>query len=710
MIRLKTGRKNTAKLLAAALAAICAVTAVPPIPCKAADKVMTLKTARSLALENSSAYEAAEMNVDSKQAARDSALKALKLKQKNMSTFRWSPLLSFKFPTKPDFAEASEFQFKPMQLSSDIDVAQHKVQDTVFSVNEQVNNLFVEIVTMQETLAFNEQRLETLNDGIAHNKAKLKLGEATQADIDRQQKKADTLSNTIASNRRTLEADLKKMSTLLGVDVSTGYTFEKPYVEARIDRSSLPAIIAYTEDRDETYYEACATATTKKAELNTNYGLMQSKYGSDIKMISSYVNAALNGQDISARAFKTSYKEFLNKVDSYWGGSFRILFIKISWEWLKGDLDGTRYIEDDPYTLYQNALDYVSARKDEEAAKATLDQQVEDAFNNYIAVRSSYEQYLKDMDKSEADMKKYAVQNRMGYMTLEEYQDEQDAYEELQNSLFDAMKLYTTTLYSFDRLTCGAVSAMLSGTDLDMQTAVVGESYVKKDSKEAQYFLKSIIQREMFDLSIYIPEDFPVEITDFELWCDNIKVGEKTPKDKSLRHLALSKEKISQVKIRLYNGDEFVDDCVIDPDQESGVLNITTALNIDKDETGVIGTYASSLSDVTGLLTLTFTPLESEGIKYYRVLASDGTPLGDGKIRAIDQGFTHLGLVSGDLSKLKIEFYDESKSLKYTGYLDPANGKMRKTIKDSDGATDTATNSTADSTASRMGSVSDKKG
>ena len=671
--------KRAAKRAVALAAVFCISGTLFSVPARAEDKKLTLKDARTMALANSSSYESAEMSVDSKQASRDSALKAIKLKQKNMSTFRWSPLLNFKFPEKPDFAEASEFQLKPLKLASDIDVAQHKVQDTVFAVNEQINNLFVEIVTVQETLAFNEQRLETLNDGIARNKAKLKLGEAKQADIDRQQKKADDLSNKIAASRRTLEADLKKMSKLLGVDVTTGYAFEKPFVESKIDRTSLPQIINYTEDRDQGYYEACAAATTAKVELNTNYGLMKNKYGSDIGMISSYVNSALNGQEISARAFKSSYKAFLDKIDSYWKGKKRIfLFIKIPREWLKGSLDGTRYIEDDPYTLYQNALDYQSARKDEQAAKDELDQAVEDAFNNYISIRASYEQYLKDLDKMDQDMKQYAVQNRMGYMTFEEYQDQEDSYEELQNSLFDSMKLYTTTLYSFDRQTCGAISALLSGTDLDMQTAVVGESYVDKDSKEAMYYLKSIVQRELFELSIYLPEDFPTEITDFELWCDNIQVGERTPIDKTLRHLSLSKDKISQVKIRLYNGDQVVDDCVIDASEEKGVLNITTNMEIKKDETGEVGTFTTELSDVTGLLTITFKPLESEGIKYYRVLAEDGTALGDGQVRAIDRGFTHLGLVSGDLSKLKIECYDASKSLKYNAYLDQANGKIRK--------------------------------
>ncbi len=641
-------------------------------------KKLTMKDCRAMALENSSAYESAENSVYSKQAARDSAVKSLKLKQKNMSTFRWSPLLSFHFPEKPNFAQASEFQFKPLALQADITTAQHKMQDTVFSVNENINNLYTNIVSLQENLAFNEKRLASLEDGIAHNKARLKLGEANQADIDRQQKKADTLTNTIASDRRNLEAQLKKMSKLLGKDVTTGYKFEKPFVEAVIDRSSLQALKDYTEDRDETYYEACAAATTAKIELQTNSGLVRNKYGSDYNMISSYVNAALNDQDVSSKAFKKDYKAFLDRIDSYWEGKKRILFIKIPRLWFKGSLDGTRYIEDDPYTLYQNVLDYVAARKDAEAAKEELDQNVEDTFNNYVSIKNSYQNYQKDLDKMEKDMQAYAVKNRQGQMTLEEYETEEEAYEDMQNSLLDTMKLYTTTLYSFDRLTCGGISALLSGTDADLQTAVVGESYVNKESKDATYFLKAIVQRELFELTIFIPEDFPTEITDFELWCDNKQIGERTPKDKSLRHLALSKDNVTEVKIRLYNGEEFVDDCKIDPGEETGILNITTARNINKDETGIVGTYEVNISDVTGLATLKITPEKSEEIEGYRVLTKDGTPMGTGDVLPITKGFTHLSLMSTDLSDLSLEMYGEGSALKYKAHFDVANGKIRK--------------------------------
>ncbi len=681
MIRMKRWKMRMMSIALCAAILICVLFVYPPVRVEAADKLLTLKTAVTLALKNSDSYELALMKVDSKKAARESALKAIKLRKKDLSTFRWSPLLKLKFPTKPNFSEASEFQVKPVTLAGEISIAKRNVQDVVYQVTEKVNNLYVEIVTLQETNAFHEQQYQSLLEGIEHNKERLKMGEASQSDIDRQQKKADTLNQTLAGDRRTLEADLKKLSTMIGLDVTTGYTFEKPYVEATIDRSMLPALIEYTEDRDATYYEACITATTARLELNTNYGLIKSKYRKDIKMIANYVNDALGGRKISSRAFKNQYKKFLDKVDSYWKGKKRIcLFIKIPRIWMKGSLDGTRYIQDDPYILYQNVLDYISARKDEQSAKAELDQNVEDSFNNYINIRSTYQKYLSDIEEEGQRIKEYEVKNRMGYLSLEEYEDAVDAYEELQNSMLETMKMYTQTLYSFDRLTCGGVSALLSGTDADLQVAETGESYVERNEDEVQYFLTPIVQRELFELNLYIPENFPIEITHFELWCDETRIGERTEADKSLRHLTLAKDNVETVRIRLYNGDEFIDDCEIDPGSESGILSIVTAMNINKEETGVIGSYLTTTSDVTGLMSIKFSPLESEGIFYYRVLAENGKALGSSEKTEIGEEFRHLGLVSSDLDKLTIEFYGEAGMLLYTGFLDVGSGKLKKGI------------------------------
>ena len=643
---------------------------------------MKLSTCRALALENSDARDSAQDKVYSSESKRDSSIKALKLKKKNLTTFRWSPLLSFKFPQKLTEAQKSDFEYKPRQLQSAVDTAQHNLQDKTFEVNEKTNSLYVEIVSTQENIAFNEKRLASLEEGLARNKAKLQTGEANKADVDKLEKKVQSTTSKIAADRRTLEADLKKLSKMINLDVTTGYNFEKPYVEAKIGRESLPALTTYTEDRDETYYEACANATVAKLLLSINYDLMKSYYGKDIKLIQDYINQTLNDQEISKKAFKKAYKDFLKKIDSYWEGVYkiRLLFFTIKFPklYLKGDLDGTRWIEDDPNVLEGNVLDYIAARNEEIAAREQLDQSVEDTFNNYVSVKNSYEQALKDVDEMGKKLDEYAVKNKLGEMTFEEYSDAQDEYEELQNNMHSTMALYTNTLYSFDRLTCGGISALLSGTDSDMHTAVVGESYVDKNSSRIQYYLKPIIQREMFSLSIFVPEGFKGEITDFEFWCDNEMIGQRTPKDQELRHLMLTTENVEKTFIRFYNGEDFVDDCEFDSSVEQGYLDVTTSTDVKTNEGAEIGTYLVEVSTVTGLTSITLKPAGSEGIASYRILTKEGEPLGDGNKLKIDKKFTHLGLVSSDLVNLEIEFYDDSDALKYKGRFDTANQKLLK--------------------------------
>lgn len=681
MMMLSDGKKvNVARrVLAAVLAAACVFSMAPSGEVHAATtlprtKTITMKACRDLAVASSLDYSNCEDAVSSKQAAYESAVKSIKLKQKNLSTFRWSPLLSFKFPTKPDFSQASEFNYKPVAIQYEIKTAQHKLQDKTFEIAEAVNNLYVEIVVYQSSIAFNERRLESSEEGLARNEAKLRLGEAKQADVDKLKKDIESLKNKISSDRRNLEAALKKLSKKVGIDVTTGYSFERPYVEATISRDNLDALIQYTEDRDEGYYEACIAASTTRAELQTNAGLMQSKYGGDYNMIATYIKTSLSGGYVNKKAFKSSYKSFLDKIDSYWKGKKRILFISFPRLWLKGSLDGTRYIEDDPYVLYQNALDYSQAYNEQLAAKEELDQSVEDEFNNYISVRNSYKQYIKDVSDAEEELNKALLLNRTGALSFDEYDSQMASYEELQNSLMDAMKLYTQTLYSFDRLTCGGISAILKGTDADMNTAVVGESYPEKNTADGAYYtLKSIVQNQEFELGVFIPDDFSVDITDFELWVDNIQVGERTKKEKKLRHLALTKEAVTEVKIRLYNGDEFVDDCIIDPSEESGPLTITSGYDIKRNEGQQIGTFVVNTDEGTGLLEVQFT-MDNQDIKSFKILTDDGKGVGGEEKNDITKPLKYISVIRQSLDELKIEFYDQGGSVLEKGRFDQSNG------------------------------------
>ncbi len=674
------------RLFAGIMAAVCAMSvmsgsvfsiealAAPPMPQK-----LTLAAARALAVQNSTEYESAEISVESKKASYESAVKAVKLKETSMKQFRWSPLLSFKFPQEPNLAEASEFKFKPIAKQYEINVAEHKYADMIFAINEKVNNLYCDIVVLQETIAFNESRLEATQEGLAKNEARLRLGTANKSDVDKLEKKVTTLTNKIATDRRSLEADLKKMSGMVGFDVTTQYTFEKPFVEATLERSHLDGLMKYTSDRDQTYYEACITEFTSRSELTTNSGLMKQHYGSEYGMISSYVSAALNGSPVNKKAFSKDYKDFLTQIDSHWKGKKKIFwFLKLPKIWFKGDLDGTRYIEDDPTVLQQNVLDYAQALNDKIAAKEELDQSVTDTFNNYISVRNSYKQYIKDVDDAQEDLRKASLLNRKGELTFEEYDSQMDSYEELQNSMLDAMKLYTTTLNSFDRLTCGGISALLSGTDADMHTAVVGESYIEENTADGAYYtLESIVQGTEFELTLHIPDDFEIDLTDYELWVNNVQVGTRTRSDKKLRHLALSFDMVSEAIIRLYNGDEFVDDVAIDPTVESGPLIVRSGYEIKRDLPGQIGTFLIERNMTTGLVELTFTMnTEAATVTKYKVKNEEGKTLGKDEFTDIDKPLKYVELLNQSLDDLTVEFYDDSEALVETARFDSANSAV----------------------------------
>ena len=92
--------------------------------------------------------------------------------------------------------------------------------------------------------------------------------------------------------------------------------------------------------------------------------------------------------------------------------------------------------------------------------------------------------------------------------------------------------------------------------------------------EDITYFLKPVVQREFFDLYLYVPDSYPIEITDFELWADDQRVGGRTNVDSKLRNLVISKANIEKMWIRLYNKSDVVADCEIDPSVESGELVI----------------------------------------------------------------------------------------------------------------------------------------
>ncbi|MDD7641529.1 MAG: hypothetical protein PUK75_03445 [bacterium] len=678
-------RSGHNRILALVLAIALVVTSVvtwESMDAKAQVKaVYTLSQARAQAYSNSSKLEQLENKLETKKVQLEQSIKTIKMKQKNMSTFRWSPLFSFKFPTKPDLAEAFEFEFKPTSIQYEIDILNHQITDQKFEIYQQVNSVYLDIVMLETEIDLNQKKLDATNKAIEKNKMKLWVGQATQEDIDTMSSKARSLQSKISSASRNLISRKKRLVNLTGNEsIYTAYSFENPLIEADMKRTEvINDLVQYTLDHDQTYYEAKIAQQSAYVQLTTNYQLMSEQYGSKMSMIRSYYNQALNGEKINAKAFKKTYKEFLEAVDKPWDGSYRIIFWKFPKVWFKGAIDGSRYVEDEPYALYESALEYQDARLEAESIKAEITSQVEDSFDNYVSVKNSYQELIDQVNAAKRQLDKDLFLNRSGVMTYDEYTSSLDNYETLQSEMMEGAKLYSSSLYEFDRLTCGAISKYISEGGLDVNAADGGESVIIEENVDgSHYYIEQIIQNQEFRLRVQLAEELEGEITDFELWCDDTQIGERTAIDKTLRHLALALKDVDVVKLRFYNDDTFVDDCEIDPSSLTGELEITTGYHIQDQENLEVGTYSCQLNDTTGFTEVTLSPEAQEGICYYLIRTDDEKYLVTEEPITVATVFKYLSVLEPDLSKVTIEFYDSAKTKLYEGTFDTVNMKLLK--------------------------------
>lgn len=651
-----------------------------------AESVMPLSQTQALGLAESDDYRKVKSKIALKEVKYKEAVKSIQLKKKNMSTFRWTPLLSFKFPEKAALADEYEFIYKPLQIQSEIRVLEHQLTDVKYEVREEISNLYTEIYTYQEKISNKTARLETMEENLKRNQAKVLTGQAKQSDVDKIESSITALQSSLAADMRAFESGKSELSDLTGIDLTTGYRFENPYKEATIERSSLDQLIQATLDRSQSYYEAKQTTKLALTSVDTNYSLMQNQYGSKMGYISSYVQQAKNGEKIKSDLFRNAYDQFLKAIDDPWQGTKRILFIKIPKEWFKGSIDGVRYVEDDPYILYTNVLEYQEALSDQKSLEKEITKSVEDAFENLVTAGNSYRSIQQQTQKAKEEMDRGKLKNQAGELEFEEYETLREAYEESQISELEALELYTTLLYSFDRLTCGAVTELLNGEEISLEQGSQGESFVA-DKTKPSYYITTLAEDNLFELGIYLPEESDIQITHFELWVDNVQIGERTEIDAVIRHLELDLSQTDKTVIRLYNGDEFVADCEIDPDEYQGSLNLpddTTGKtdSVDKTDSAepetkqLLGTYKYSRNKKTGLITFDIQPQEGLNIEKFRLLDAQGKAIYSDTPAEAGKGITYLAVLGNDLENVRAELYDKDGNKLYTARLDTKSGKV----------------------------------
>lgn len=644
----------------------------------AADKTLSLQQAQKVAIAKSSKRVKILNKIELQEIKYSAAVKSIQMKKKNMSTFRWTPLLSFKFPEQPTLADEYEWQYKPLQITSTISSLQHQLLDDQLETKESVSNLYVQIYINQEKIAFLEENLEQAQTTLTRNQARLAVGEATQSDIDKLQQSIDRLTTDISLQKRSFETNKSKLSKLINQDVTTGYTFQNPLQQADIPRNILDNLIQYTLDNDQSYYEAKMDTRLAYTGMNMMESMMRSQYGNKMNNIMPFINQIKAGDSVDSGAFKNAYKQMLDNVDAPWNGTKKILFIRIKKEWFKGAVDGSRYVEDDPYALYTGALEYMDALKEQNSLQDELTNSVKSGFETLKTAQIAYNDAKKSCDVLEQEVEKNTRLNLLGKVSYEELSDLQEEYRNQESETLDLLAEYTQLLYSYDRLTCGGITAYLEGTDVDMKAAQGGNSFIAKELEgKAYYYINYRVEDNIFVMGVSIPDNYSLDITDYALYVNDMQIGDVTPIDEELEHLALDLDQVDKAQIFLYDGQELVDVREIDSSVNQAELPINGGYTLEhKESVQTVATYIYTLQKTTNTVSMKITPKDSEQIAYYRLTDTDGNAVNGDELIPIDEEFTYLSLLVGNLSGLNIIFYDSQEQELYQGMFNTGSSSI----------------------------------
>lgn len=675
--RKSNAMKSVVRFLAAVLLFQAVFTACPA-KVQAAEKRLTLKQAQNLAIANSAGYRKILNKIEIQEVKYATAVKSIKMKKKNMSTFRWTPLLSLKFPEKPTLADEYEWQYKPLQITCTLTKLRHQLRDDALASKEKATLLFVETYIGQRKISFYEESLEKAKTTLQRNQIKLASGQASQNDISKMEQKVGKLTTELSLQMRTFENNKSQLSKLIKMDVTSGYVFEEPFVKADIPREILDTLVQYTLDNDQAYYEAKMDTSLSLESMNMMERMMRNQYGGKMDIINPYLMQARSGEEIDSYLFKKAYNQLLQDVDSPWNGSVRILFIRIRKEWFKGKISGSRYVEDDPYALYSGALEYADAAKEQESLKEELTKTVRNDFETLKTAQIAYADAVRTCGELEEDVKKSRVLNRLGSLSYEELSDIQQEYEDEELALLDLLAEYSKLLYSYDRLTCGGITAYLEGTDINMIAAQGGNSFLAEEIPgKAYYYIEYAVEDNLFRLGVSIPEDYSLEITHFSLRVDGVMVGGKTEITKMLEHLALDLDMAEQTEIFLYNDDELIDVCEIDATVYQDELEITGGYTLaEKTVIKNVATYRYQMEETTHMVNLSIKPKEGEEIMFYQLLDMDGQCIFGDEMIPVNESFRYLSLLVGDLSQVQAALYDKQESLLYTGRFETGSASI----------------------------------
>lgn len=643
-----------------------------PVQAVLRTRTLTLEQAQRMALAASPEITKQKNAITLKRMKYVEAVEGIRAKVKNLTSFRWSPLLSFKFPQQLVMQQEFELNIKPLTLQSEIDTMVHRLDDLQYEITHKVTGQFYDVYLLQETTAFIQARLDDAKEQLKRNSAQLKTGKATQTDVDRAKSAVDELTSNLAGRMREYETAKEKLSKTINMDISTGYKFANGFKAAVIPREQLESLTQYTLEHDQAFYEVKAQTAVATMNLNAYESLMRDEYGSKLNYIQNYINMAKQGMDVDYSAYQMQYREMLSAIDRPWAGRIKIWFIRFSKEFLKGEIDGTRYIEDEMYAIYTACMDYGNAVKEQTTMEKDLRQQVRDSYEGIVTAWNTYESLQALVAEASETLEKVRALNRLGKATYTEVADEQTAYQDAQQDALDGLADYNHMLSEFNRLTCGAVNKYMKNAGMGLDTGESGDAFAILDPiSDPYYYIYTSVADLTFYFGVSIPENYEPAVDSFEIWYDGTQIGERTDVGTELRHLALDYQDTGTLLVRLYQGDTFVDECEISTAVPRDKLDI--ALEKVEAEDRVIGTYSvnTTLQGNVSVSELKLRINAAENASSYTLSYGEGG-IYTSDPRSTNDSFIYLTLLISSLEDVTLNLFNGEGDLVVQATFDPS--------------------------------------
>ncbi|MDR2163246.1 MAG: hypothetical protein LBO70_04810 [Clostridiales Family XIII bacterium] len=644
----------------------------------AADKPFMLASAEQMALASSPEISKIYNQILLKQVNYTDAVTSINARIQNKRTLRWTPLLSFKFPEKLNLTDEFDINVKPQAMISEISILQHQMSDAKYEVLSKVRQSYFDVYAAQEKSSFTQQMLTDAQKELARNQARLLAGQAKQADIDKTQQSVKKFTEDLAGQLREFQTAKQSLTDIVKLDVTTGYRFLNPLKDADITRDQLDGVISYTLSADQGVYEARAAESIALLNLNIAESLMRGKYGGAMGRLNSFISMARTGGSVDYAAFQMQYKVMLTDIDSRWQGKRRILFFKFPRVWFKGQIDGIRYIEDEPYALYTACMEYASARTDRASAESDLTKRISADYETLVTTRNASKSMSDSVADASKSLSKLMILNSVGKADYDEVKDQQTEYQTLQMDAFEMLTTYNELLIAFDRLCCGAVTQYFKGTSFKSDSGGSVISYPTGDG-QIWYYVYGDVSDMTFVFGIDVPDGFKPEVTEYELWYEGQKLSERVDADRPFRHLTLDYGDTQMLTVRIFGPDGFVGECEIDASEPRGPLPLENAEGDNPTEQEkTIGSYTVETRIVGVASVSELMPEFNADLKVasYTLRFGENNVGGPDKVPA-GKSFSYLSLLINDLGGVRMAVYDKNGKQICTARFETSDGTIR---------------------------------